>query len=289
LSPPFLVLEGADGTGASDPGFRCGEPQFGPDGLAREAALGHAPAVREGVDEEQAPAGLGLGGGRLRPGEPVTPRVGDLDAEGAGDHVEREPEVPSRDAAVGRRVDGQLGDDLAGRVHGQAPGTQLGCPEAPGLVGAAWRGGELHAEVVDGGGGFGGSLIHVTQRGRSCLPWSVTLCVRTVTVRGLSGAVVAVPTVGTGRAPRAARTVPRERCGMRAVEAGAGRLKEEADEPGWEVDPDDEWGVAVITTVGRQLKLRREAAGLRAAEFGRIVGYGEDMVYKIEGGKRIPR
>lgn len=76
---------------------------------------------------------------------------------------------------------------------------------------------------------------------------------------------------------------------MAAVEAEAGRLKTEADEPGWEVDPDDEWGVAVITTVGRQLKLRREAAGLRAAEFGRIVGYGEDMVYKIEGGKRIPR
>ncbi|GGW44815.1 helix-turn-helix domain-containing protein [Streptomyces griseoloalbus] len=76
---------------------------------------------------------------------------------------------------------------------------------------------------------------------------------------------------------------------MTAVEAETGRLKEEADEPGWEVDPDDEWGVAVITTVGRQLKLRREAAGMRAAEFGRVVGYGEDMVYKIEGGKRIPR
>ncbi|MFH9014751.1 helix-turn-helix domain-containing protein [Streptomyces sp. NPDC017943] len=76
---------------------------------------------------------------------------------------------------------------------------------------------------------------------------------------------------------------------MTAVEAGTGRLKSEADEPGWEVDPDDEWGVAVITTVGRQLKLRREAAGMRAAEFGRAVGYGEDMVYKIEGGKRIPR
>jgi hypothetical protein len=28
---------------------------------------------------------------------------------------------------------------------------------------------------------------------------------------------------------------------------------------------------------------------MRAAEFGRAVGYGEDMVYKIEGGKRIPR
>ncbi|MEU0387503.1 helix-turn-helix domain-containing protein [Streptomyces chartreusis] len=73
------------------------------------------------------------------------------------------------------------------------------------------------------------------------------------------------------------------------VEADSGRLKSEAEEPGWEVDPDDEWGVAVIATVGRQLKLRREAAGMRAAEFGTAVGYGEDMVYKIEGGKRIPR
>ncbi|MEU4982008.1 helix-turn-helix transcriptional regulator [Streptomyces sp. NPDC021969] len=61
------------------------------------------------------------------------------------------------------------------------------------------------------------------------------------------------------------------------------------DEPGWEVDPDDEWGVAVLTTVGRQLKLRREAVGLRAGDFGVAVGYGEDLVYKVEGGKRIPR
>ncbi|MCK1818280.1 helix-turn-helix transcriptional regulator [Streptomyces sp. XM83C] len=74
-----------------------------------------------------------------------------------------------------------------------------------------------------------------------------------------------------------------------SVDSEAVRLRSEADEPGWEVDPDDEWGVAVITTVGRQLKLRREAAGLRAGDFGRAVGYGEDMVYKIEAGKRIPR
>ncbi|MFF8478113.1 helix-turn-helix domain-containing protein [Streptomyces sp. NPDC015414] len=63
----------------------------------------------------------------------------------------------------------------------------------------------------------------------------------------------------------------------------------EEEEPGWEVDPDDDWGVAVITTVGRQLRLRREAVGMRAAEFGRVVGYGEDMVYKVESGRRIPR
>lgn len=73
------------------------------------------------------------------------------------------------------------------------------------------------------------------------------------------------------------------------VDADGGRLKGEADEPGWEVDPDDDWGVAVVATVGRQLKLRREAVGMRAADFGAAVGYGEDLVYKIEGGKRIPR
>lgn len=63
----------------------------------------------------------------------------------------------------------------------------------------------------------------------------------------------------------------------------------EEEEPGWEVDPDDEWGLAVIATVGRQLKLRREAVGMRAADFAKAVGYSEDMVYKVESGKRIPR
>ncbi|MGW4818584.1 helix-turn-helix domain-containing protein [Streptomyces sp. NPDC004227] len=74
-----------------------------------------------------------------------------------------------------------------------------------------------------------------------------------------------------------------------SVDGEVRRVTDQADEPGWEVDPDDEWGVAVITTVGRQLRLRREAKGLRAAEFAEAVGYGEDLVYKVEGGKRIPR
>lgn len=74
-----------------------------------------------------------------------------------------------------------------------------------------------------------------------------------------------------------------------SVDGDAGRLRTEAGEPGWEVDPDDAWGVAVIETVGRQLRLRREAVGMRAAAFGDAVGYGEDMVYKIESGRRIPR
>ncbi|MFF8385922.1 Scr1 family TA system antitoxin-like transcriptional regulator [Streptomyces kanasensis] len=76
---------------------------------------------------------------------------------------------------------------------------------------------------------------------------------------------------------------------MTAEVSGAERLKGDADEPGWEVDPDDESGAAVVATVGRQLKLRREAAGLRAVELGDLIGYGEDLVYKVEAGKRIPR
>ncbi|MGA5193613.1 helix-turn-helix domain-containing protein [Streptomyces exfoliatus] len=74
-----------------------------------------------------------------------------------------------------------------------------------------------------------------------------------------------------------------------SVDGGAQRLKTEADEPGWEVDPDDDWGVAVVATVGRQLRLRREAVGMRAAELGAATGYGEDLIYKIESGARIPR
>ncbi|WP_432194779.1 helix-turn-helix domain-containing protein [Streptomyces sp. bgisy027] len=74
-----------------------------------------------------------------------------------------------------------------------------------------------------------------------------------------------------------------------SVDGEVKRLKSEADEPGWEVDPDDDWGVAVVATVGRQLKLRREAVGMRAGKFGEAVGYGEDMIYKLESGKRIPR
>lgn len=45
-----------------------------------------------------------------------------------------------------------------------------------------------------------------------------------------------------------------------------------ADEPGWDVDPDDEPGVAVVAAVGRQIKAWREAAGMRAGAFnGRSV------------------
>lgn len=56
----------------------------------------------------------------------------------------------------------------------------------------------------------------------------------------------------------------------------------------WGVEPDDEAG-AVVAAIGRQLKLWRETAGLTATEFGAAIGYGEDLVFKVEGGRRIPR
>ncbi|MFC8728421.1 helix-turn-helix domain-containing protein [Streptomyces bacillaris] len=76
---------------------------------------------------------------------------------------------------------------------------------------------------------------------------------------------------------------------MSVVGNGTERGDAGADEPGWEVDPDDESGAAVVAAVGRQIKAWREAAGMRAAEFGAAMGYGEDLVYKVEGGRRIPR
>ncbi|MFI8262957.1 helix-turn-helix domain-containing protein [Streptomyces sp. NPDC085665] len=59
------------------------------------------------------------------------------------------------------------------------------------------------------------------------------------------------------------------------------------EEPGWDVDPEDEQGVAVVAALGRQLKAWRESAGMRAADFGAAVQYGEDQVRKVEAGNRI--
>ncbi|WP_228993314.1 helix-turn-helix transcriptional regulator [Streptomyces sp. DH8] len=59
-------------------------------------------------------------------------------------------------------------------------------------------------------------------------------------------------------------------------------------------EEDQEFGLeddsgAVIAAVGRQIKLWREAAGLRAAELGAAIGYSENLVFKVEGGRRIPK
>ncbi|MBQ0848500.1 helix-turn-helix domain-containing protein [Streptomyces sp. BH-SS-21] len=63
---------------------------------------------------------------------------------------------------------------------------------------------------------------------------------------------------------------------------------EGVDEAGWDLEPGDE-SAPLVEAVGRLLRLCREAAGLRVADVGEALGYGEDMIRKIERGARIPR
>ncbi|WP_327713403.1 helix-turn-helix domain-containing protein [Streptomyces sp. NBC_00464] len=65
-------------------------------------------------------------------------------------------------------------------------------------------------------------------------------------------------------------------------------VNDSTDGSEWDVEPEDDSG-AVIAAVGRQIRLWREAAGLRAAELGEVIGYGENLVYKVEAGTRIPK
>ncbi|MEU9650567.1 helix-turn-helix transcriptional regulator [Streptomyces sp. NPDC048110] len=60
------------------------------------------------------------------------------------------------------------------------------------------------------------------------------------------------------------------------------------DEAGWDVEPGDEIE-PVVQAVGRLLRVCRETAGVSVSELAATLGYGEDMVRKIERGARIPR
>ncbi|MEV0415251.1 helix-turn-helix transcriptional regulator [Streptomyces sp. NPDC050448] len=61
------------------------------------------------------------------------------------------------------------------------------------------------------------------------------------------------------------------------------------EEHSWSVDPDDEQGAAVVAALGRQMRARREAMGLRVADLAAAIRYGEALIYKVEGGKRIAK
>ncbi|MER6382433.1 helix-turn-helix transcriptional regulator [Streptomyces sp. NPDC001127] len=65
-------------------------------------------------------------------------------------------------------------------------------------------------------------------------------------------------------------------------------MGEGVDEAGWDVEPGDEIE-PVVQAVGRLLRVCREAAGLTVSELAEAMGYGEDMIRKIERGARIPR
>ncbi|UIX31481.1 helix-turn-helix domain-containing protein [Streptomyces sp. GQFP] len=63
---------------------------------------------------------------------------------------------------------------------------------------------------------------------------------------------------------------------------------EGVDESGWDLEPGDE-SAPLVEAVGRLIKFCREQAGMRVADFAQVMGYGEDMIRKIERGARIPR
>ncbi|MCX4973643.1 helix-turn-helix transcriptional regulator [Streptomyces sp. NBC_00620] len=55
-----------------------------------------------------------------------------------------------------------------------------------------------------------------------------------------------------------------------------------------DIEYDDE-SSGRLRTVGRQIKLWREAAGLRQAELGAAIGYSEEQVSSVERGRRVPK
>ncbi|WP_327362293.1 helix-turn-helix domain-containing protein [Streptomyces sp. NBC_01296] len=61
------------------------------------------------------------------------------------------------------------------------------------------------------------------------------------------------------------------------------------EEHSWAVDPEDEQGAAVVAALGRQMRARREALGMRVGDLAAAIQYGEALIYKVEGGKRIAK
>lgn len=142
--------KGACGTGTRGDGFRSGEAQFRPDGLARKPILGYAPTVCERVHEKQAAPRLGVQGGLLELGQPFTARIRHLNTEDGAAQVKRESEVPARYTAVGGGVGRQLGHKMARGVRREAPAAELFFGEQASETGTARRGGQQHAEGADG-------------------------------------------------------------------------------------------------------------------------------------------
>jgi transcriptional regulator with XRE-family HTH domain len=65
-------------------------------------------------------------------------------------------------------------------------------------------------------------------------------------------------------------------------------MNNDLDEAGWGIEPGDEMA-PMIEVVGSVVKFYREARGMRAADFGDAMGYGEDLIRKVERGARIPK
>lgn len=97
--------------------------------------------------------------------------VGHFDTErGRLGERQRQSEASAGYVAVQCGVVRELGDDLFRRLERQSPCAELLAREQPCQAGASARGGEQDRELAYGGLGSGGFLVHVTQRGRPCVP-----------------------------------------------------------------------------------------------------------------------
>lgn len=153
------------------PGLACGsrlqrngvEIEFGPYRFAGDGAGFGAPAVGEGLDEEEAASGFGGGGGWPTAWEIVAGCVRHLDAECVVPGLEDEAEVPAGEPTVGGGVRGEFGDEVFGGVEGavrRAPGAQPFRGEETGEAGTARCGGQQDAEVPGGGVEMDGLFIN---------------------------------------------------------------------------------------------------------------------------------
>ena len=120
FSPWFLENDRPDATGAPGSGamLRC-RGQTVESSSAQTVLRGTGPGRRpSGRRAPRRAAGRApirpRSAGRWAAWEVVTARVRHLDAEDVGGGVEGEAEAPAREAAVGGRVRGELGDDVCG-------------------------------------------------------------------------------------------------------------------------------------------------------------------------------
>ncbi|MFD4502602.1 helix-turn-helix domain-containing protein [Streptomyces sp. NPDC058457] len=67
---------------------------------------------------------------------------------------------------------------------------------------------------------------------------------------------------------------------------GAGQSGSGTEDQDWD---GDEGSADVLKTVGKQVKLWRERAGLTQAELGAAIGYSEEQVSSVERGRRAPK
>ncbi|MFF3763556.1 helix-turn-helix domain-containing protein [Streptomyces sp. NPDC001922] len=56
-----------------------------------------------------------------------------------------------------------------------------------------------------------------------------------------------------------------------------------------ELPEGDEETAALLKSIGRQVKLWRERAGMTQTELGKAIRYGEDLVSSVERGRRVPK